>query len=246
MNVKLPVYGTAAIALVLSSGVCGAADNAQNGPAAATASGLATITYRPPLRGAPQVRIDAASRGADLSLASLWVLAPDHAGLTVKERPSLFWCQSQPASAKLELTIIEEGKAKPWLEVAIPRLTRAGIHKFMLSKHQAGKLAANIEYQWTVALVPDLENRSKDVVASGVIKRVEAPADLSARIAKASKSELPAIYAEAGMWYDALESLSDLIDADPGNTTLRKQRATLLEQVGLAKASTYDIAVTPR
>jgi hypothetical protein len=35
------------------------------------------------------------------------------------------------------------------------------------------------------------------------------------------------------VWYDALSAISDQIDSTPNDTGLRKQRATLLAQVGL-------------
>ena len=56
---------------------------------------------------------------------------------------------------------------------------------------------------------------------------------VKAKLAKASNNETPFIYAEAGLWYDALKSISDLIDAAPQNLELRKQRTALLTQVGL-------------
>ncbi|MHC4422536.1 MAG: DUF928 domain-containing protein, partial [Planctomycetota bacterium] len=43
----------------------------------------------------------------------------------------------------------------------------------------------------------------------------------------------PHALAEAGIWYDAIDSLSQQIDAAPGNRILWNQRAALLEQVGL-------------
>jgi hypothetical protein len=41
------------------------------------------------------------------------------------------------------------------------------------------------------------------------------------------------VLAEAGIWYDALDSLSMQIEAAPENENLRAQRAALLDQVGL-------------
>ena len=63
------------------------------------------IVYKPPLRGAPAVRIDGGSRGSGISLICLNVLAPDHTGLTVHDQPSLFWYQSEPADVPFELTL---------------------------------------------------------------------------------------------------------------------------------------------
>jgi len=106
-----------------------------------------------------------------------------------------------------------------------------------LSDHGV-KLSPGVEYQWVVALITDPDNRSSDLVASGMIKRVDASADLKKSIAAASPDSLPGIYAEGGIWYDALSSLSDRIDADPANKALQETRADLLRQAGLKAAAT--------
>ena len=88
----------------------------------------------------------------------------------------------------------------------------------------------------------DPESRSKDVVASGFIQRVEPSAALSARLANANKEDLPAIYAEESLWYDALETL--LTDIRSGNPSLQTQSAALLNQAGLTRAA--NSLVPPR
>jgi hypothetical protein len=97
-----------------------------------------------------------------------------------------------------------------------------------------------VEYQWVVALINDPDNRSTDLVASGVIKRVEADPELKEKIARASPADLPDVYAEAGIWYDALSLLSDEIEAHPDDKALRQTRADLLRQVGLKAAAGFE------
>ena len=194
------------------------------------------VKFRPSVTGAASVRVTGGSRGTGDSQVTLDVLAPDEIGVTTQEQPSLYWFQSKPAQAKFELTLLEENKPKPIVQVTIDRSTKAGIQRLKLSDHQA-KLALGVEYQWVVALITDPDNRSKDLVASGVIKRVEPSAELKEKISKASAESLPGVYAEAGIWYDALTVLSDQIDAQPENKALRKTRADLLQQVGLKAAS---------
>jgi len=46
---------------------------------------------------------------------------------------------------------------------------------------------------------------------------------------------LPMIYAEAGLWYDALGAIADLLDQSPNDQTVREGRAQLLSQAGLPK-----------
>ena len=186
--------------------------------------------------GAPSVRVTGGSRGTGDATIALDVLAPDDIGVTTQEQPSLFWFQSKPAVAKFELTLLQENKVKPIVQVMIERSTKAGIQRLKLSD-QGAKLAPGVEYQWVVALVTDPENRSSDQVASGVIKRVEPAADLKEKISKATPSSLAGVFAEAGIWYDALSVLSDQIEAHPENKSLRTTRSDLLRQVGLKAAA---------
>jgi hypothetical protein len=194
------------------------------------------VKFRPPSTGAPSVRLTGGSRGSGDSAITLDVLAPDDTGLTTQEQPSLFWYQSKPADAKFELTLLQENKVKPLVQVTIERSAKAGIQRLKLSDHGA-KLVPGVEYQWVVALITDPDNRSTDLVASGVIKRVEPAADLNERVRQATPSSLPGVYAEAGVWYDALAALSDQIENHPDDAGLRAARADLLQQVGLKSAS---------
>jgi hypothetical protein len=161
------------------------------------------------------------------------VLAPDHSGLTVREQPSLYWVISNPTSLAVELTITDPRTAEPLLETKIPGPIRAGLHRVRLEDHGV-RLDTGVSYRWYVAVIPDARRRSKDILAGGIIERVEPTAELRDRVAGARPEELPSVYAEAGFWYDALAVSSELIERSPGEEGLRRQRAALLSQVGLA------------
>src|SRR5262249_51817741 len=152
------------------------------------------VKFRPMTTGAPSVRVTGGSRGTGDATITLDVLAPDEIGVTTQEQPSLFWFQSKPAEAKFELTLLQENKVKPLVQVMVERSTKAGIQRLKLSDHGA-KLNHGVEYQWVVALITDPDNRSSDLVASGVIKRVEASADLKEKISKATPTSLASVYA---------------------------------------------------
>ncbi len=224
------------LAMLLASGPGAELARAQTAPQQGATNAPAKVKFRPPTTGAPSVRVTGGSRGTGDSTITLDVLAPDEIGVTTQEQPSLFWFQSKPAEAKFELTLLQENKVKPLVQVLVERSTKAGIQRLKLSDHGA-KLAPGVEYQWVVALVTDPNNRSTDLVASGVIKRVEPDAELKEKIAKASPASLAGVYAEAGIWYDALAVLADQIEAQPDNAGLRQTRADLLAQVGLRAAA---------
>ena len=63
---------------------------------------------------------------------------------------------------------------------------------------------------------------------------------LEAKLEAAEPGEQGKVYAESGLWYDALASVSQAIEHAPREARLRELRAGLLEQVGLREAATYD------
>jgi hypothetical protein len=104
------------------------------------------------------------------------------------------------------------------------------VHSFRV----AADLKPSVVYRWSVAAVIDPLNRSQDVVAYGIVKRVEPSARLVAQLAQARDQDKPAIYAANGIWYDAVESLSTQIQHSPNDEALKQERAGLLKQVALA------------
>jgi hypothetical protein len=196
------------------------------------------FTYRPPMRGAPASRIGGGSRGGGGITVDLSVLAPDHTGLTTKSQPTLYWYLSKPANARLDVTVMNEEKIDPLLEqiIGIPR--SAGIQSLDLATVGA-TLKPGIEYRWFVSLTPDEKQRSNDIVASGTIEYTIPDAALKRRITGADEPTLARIYAEDGIWYDALDSLSRAIQQHPDDAGLRAGRAAMLDQVGLKAAADY-------
>ncbi len=188
--------------------------------------------YKPPLRGAPGGRVGGGSRGTPRDLFVLSALVPDHSGLTTQEQPSLYWYISNPTSFRVELTISDTHGTRPLLETSLPSPVAAGIHTIRLADYGV-RLTPGVQYRWFVAVVPDAARRSRDILAGGTIERVDAPETLRTRLAQARPEELPFLYADAGIWYDALAAIAELIERTPANPELRQQRAALLSEVGL-------------
>ena len=188
--------------------------------------------YTPPKRGAPGGRVGGGTRGIQREVFVLSVLAPDHSGFTTSEQPSLYWFISNSTSLPVELTVMDPQGVQPILETRLPDPVTAGVHRIRLSDYNV-RLAPGAAYRWFVAVVPDVDRRSKDIMAGGAIERIEIPEGLMTKVAQAPKSNLPSIYAEAGLWYDTVAAISELIDASPQDQALRQQRTALLAQVGL-------------
>lgn len=203
------------------------------------ATAVSMPVYKPPLRGAPGGRVGGGSRGTENELPWLAVLAPDHVGLTTQEQPSLYWYLSKPTTYPLEVTLIEAQAVRPLLETRINAPTQPGVQRVRLADHGL-RLLPGRSYRWFVTLVIDPANRSKDIIAGGALERTSPPAPLPARLDQAGRTEAPQAYAEAGLWYDAISALSDLIDTAPKDPALREQRASLLEQVGLVEVAQHE------
>jgi hypothetical protein len=200
-------------------------------PKAATTTAAVPV-YKPPLRGAPGGRIGGGTRGAGREVFVLTVLAPDHSALTVSEQPSLFWFISSSPSLPIEVTLMDLRTTQPVLETRLASPVAPGVQRIRLADHGV-RLELGVPYRWFVTVVPNSDRRSRDILAGGAIERVEPPEALTAKLAQARKEETATVYAEAGVWYDALSAISDQIESAPNDVGLRKQRATLLTQVGL-------------
>jgi len=214
-------------ALMLGFIVAASSSGAGEPPSADTG-----VLYRPPLRGAPASRIGGGTRGLAPAAPALAVLAPDHTGHTVNAQPTLYWFLSKPAPVQIEVTLLDEAGVKPVLEKVLKTDMQAGIQALSL-KDLGITLKPNEEYRWHVAMVYNAKQRSSDVTSSGTVKLVAPPDALASRLKQADESGRHAVYAQEGLWYDAVDALMQRINAAPGDTRLRDELDALLKQVGL-------------
>jgi hypothetical protein len=192
------------------------------------------VVYRPPKLGKPAQTVGGGSRGTSDKVPVLFVVTPDHVGQTTSAQPSVFWYIDQvpDASFRIEFTLLDEESVEPLVEKTLATPKRAGIHRIRLADYGV-QLAPGTEYEWSVALILDPNERSKDIVVTGWIDRVEPSEQLASRLETEDRAGIAAVYADEGLWYDAVAALSDQIDRTPADARLQQQRAHLLRQVGL-------------
>lgn len=197
--------------------------------------------YKPPMRGAPASRIGGGSRGIGTALPHLYVLAPQDVGFTTEAKPDLFWFASDPSDARVKLKIYTDDPDKPLLEQTLPAVSAAGVQRTKLSGFGL-ELEPRVEYHWRISLYAESPGHTGRAIAGGTIQRTSSWPKLEARLQNHPALERVRVYAEEGLWYDAIEQISNAIDGDPGNAAIRKQRAALLGQVGLSEASQFELA----
>jgi hypothetical protein len=210
-----------------------AAEVAKPGGEQGVTSIAARPAYVPPLRGAPSGRVGGGTRGtAESRYMAIEVMAPDHLGMTSKNQPCLYWHIPGSTSLAVEFTVTEAAATSPLLEKKLPSPERGGIQSFCLAESGVS-LIPDTPYKWFVALVPDADNRSRDILAGGMIQLSDAPASLRNKVRNAAPSDIVCAYAEEGFWYDSFAAVMETLKAAPGDETALMQRTALLEQVGL-------------
>jgi len=195
------------------------------------------LVYKPPRIGKPAQTVGGGSRGSSDKVPVLFVVVPDHVGQTLSSQPSLFYFIDQvpDPSIQIEFTLLDEDGEEPLVAKRLPAPTSAGVHRIRLADEDV-ELKTGTEYEWSIALILDPDQRSKDIVATGWIDRVEGSGQLLARL-ESGAYRPAALYAEEGLWYDALAAVSDEIDRNPDDAALKRQRADLMRQVGLTEAA---------
>jgi len=198
--------------------------------------------YVPPKRGTPKSTTATGSRGcaqsAQFQPVSLTLLVPkDHDGLTTSGHPTFFWHTSAPVPMAFALT--ERGVVKPlWEQQLQPQA--AGIIQLEMPKNLP-ELVLGKEYRWSVTLLCNPERPSANPFIQTWIGRVPTPPALTQQlVAATSERDRASIYAQAGLWYDALSAISSAHNLNPKDVSIVEERLLLLDQVGLNQVAAQE------
>ena len=206
---------------------------------------LSQPLYAPPKKFTPRARVGGDVRGTEGTDPEVKALVPDHVGYTVKETPAVNWFMSKTTVYQVRFTLRDDRSTRAFQEKIIPTPKQPGIYTINL-KELGLVLEPNVQYKWFVSVIRDAESPSKDIVAGGVIERCELSECLTERDIKLTCTDQSVMdNARAGLWYDAMGCLCNLIDADPKNDKLRRLRARLLKDVGLNGVAEWDLRSIP-
>lgn len=222
----------------------------------ATRSGSSDLKYTPPTnlpkRTRPAVTGGAATRGTDPVIE---LLAPqDHTGITATARPTFFWYISAQPSLPVEFTLRDE-QADQTLLVSRVAIPAAGIVKFELPKDMPA-LAPNKEYSWSVSLIHDFKEGEANTVYKALLQFQPIPPQQAEALRSAdSPRDRAAVFAQGGLWYDAIAQVVSAYLADSKDSNTQDDVMSLLSQVNLdqaidlspnAESSTRSTSNTPK
>ncbi|MDJ1182763.1 DUF928 domain-containing protein [Roseofilum casamattae] len=199
-------------------------------------------TFKPPGRGAPPKTADAGTRGCTISAGerqSLTALVPGEAlALTTQEKPTLFWYLPEAKGKTVQFTLLDRNDETIIYETEIGGLSQSGIVGIDLSQiapTSKGTTGLEVDrlYHWYMVIVCDPTDRTGDVVVDGWIERVEPSQALQAQLQNTAAVDRAKIYAEAGIWHDALSAIAKQYYSGSANPAIAAQWETLLRSVEL-------------
>ena len=174
--------------------------------------------------------------GASLELL---VLAPKQIGWTTMSQPSLYWLLPKGSAVAIEISLIDADSEDPIFRRELTPPVAAGFQSIDLSELGIS-LEADTDYEWSITAADAREGTG--TWASAMIRRNEPGIALTQLLEESPREHAAEIFARHGYWYDAFSELSNFVQQHPRARAPRLQRASLLEQVGVAEAAAFERA----
>ncbi|MEO1145822.1 MAG: DUF928 domain-containing protein [Cyanobacteria bacterium J06638_22] len=198
--------------------------------------------YTPPNRGLPGRREGGGTRGGTAVCVvgdrSLVALIPETVfGTTVKDDPTFYWYVPAVNAAGLEFLLLDEAGNEVFTQM-LPPTSEAGIVGIKVpalgdGEQAASRLNVNEDYHWFFSIVCDEGDRSADVFTEGWVRRIPLAATLAGQLETTPPSQQADIFADAGIWYDALDTNVQVRCEEPNDFSLADQWVNLLGSIGL-------------
>jgi hypothetical protein len=191
--------------------------------------------FKPPKRADPPPSAGGSTRGSACLKEKKKIISltpPNKLGLTLAERPTFFWFVPQSSVKTAKFVLLTNKDENVFYETTLTLPNQSGIISFTLPK-TAPKLAVGKTYHWFLTVVCNSDDFSTNPWVDGWVERTQAEPSLLAALAKAQPQKLPRLYAEAGIWHEAVATSVQLRRNEPKNWRARMDWATLLKSVKL-------------
>src|SRR4028119_1956411 len=147
----------------------------------------------------------------ELPQVSFTALVPENKrGRTVSDYPKFFFYLPQP-NAELAEFILEDENGNLIYGQALTIKNLSGVIGVSIPANtNVPPLEVGKKYSWVFSLVCDPQDRAADKVEKGTVRRVELSADILRQLDAAADDprQKTVIYAEKGIWQDALGNLA--------------------------------------
>ncbi|AFZ18410.1 DUF928 domain-containing protein [Allocoleopsis franciscana] len=221
------------------------------------------IRFVPPVTKNPRQSQGAGSRGCGeetlgQNLVTLLIPSRDYIGQTISSHPTFSWYLSQPVEVPMQFTLVEDkrgGGGKTIWEKKIDSPQQGMIH-VEIPKDRP-ELLPGKTYRWTISLVCNSVQPSANRYFISYIERVPITPALEQKLSATgfNRNSLPktipsgssleirdyaSLYAESGLWYDAVAALTTAIKQYPKDVLVQDDLFSLFNQVGLGDVAKQE------
>ena len=151
----------------------------------------------------------------DTSKPRLTVLMPkNNIGTTIAPNPTMAWFIPEHQAREAELVIVDRDLREEVYFASFKLPEGENIVKFELPKELELKSGTN--YSWSLAMVCDYQDRSKDEVVRGLLERTELNESLEFQLEEQQEPlDKVEVYADANAWNENLLSILSLREEHP-------------------------------
>jgi Domain of Unknown Function (DUF928) len=191
-------------------------------------------TFKTPNRGTPRSTTGGATRGSsngEQHPQIISLIPKQKFGLTFSERPKFFWYISESTSQNAEFLLLDRNDNLVY-ETRFPLPKKAGIFAFTLPDN-APTLKVSNQYHWYLSVNSNSDQIDDTVNLEGWVERIKPDINLQIKLSKLKPQYQSEVYAEAGIWYDALANLVQQRCTYPNDSKIMLNWSKFLTSVGL-------------
>lgn len=171
----------------------------------------------------------------DKSLANGW-------GLTTESNPKFFVYLPTTSATTAEFVLKDE-QENDLYRTKLTIKNQRGISSINLPKNSV-QLEVGKSYHWYFSIICSSKNRRQDTSVNGWIRRVSLPENLASQIKTASERDRSKLYAQNGIWHEALATLAEARRKNPTNPELASEWKKLLESAKVEEISDVPFTLT--
>lgn len=160
---------------------------------------------------------------------------------TVSDYPTFFFYLPKTEAKSAEFMLLDKS-GKPIYQQTLTISNLSGVIGISIPANKnVNPLKVGESYRWSFTVICDSEDRSIDLTELGTVRRVELSADIRSQLEKANPRQKTVIYAENGIWQDALSNVAAALRAQPSDAALKADWESLLDSVTLGKIAKEPI-----
>jgi CHAT domain-containing protein/Flp pilus assembly protein TadD len=196
------------------------------------------IIFKIPSQIAPNRRQSGSPRSSCPSVpnGSLTALIPKNSvGLTLSSHPTFFVYipAARGFHKRKGIFTLQDKEGETIYETKLPIPDKEGIFSYTLAQNNSISLKTNITYAWSFSLECNPGDSSSLVSVFGYIQRMSLDKNLETILKNNNPIKRSNLYANSGIWHDALTTLAELRLANPNNIGFKLEWKNLLKSTEL-------------